>query len=331
MMNRNDEAEKKEYAPVALFVYDRADKARNCISSLIKNKECIYTDFFIFSDGPKSENSQKAVNDVRNYLDEIDNYLFRSVKIVKSSVNKGLANSIIDGVTNVLDSYEKVIVLEDDLVVSPFFLEYMNKALDFYQDNKKVGAISGYTYPLRSLSNCKNDVYALRKGDCWGWATWKERWNNASWQVFPRKKYVNNIRIRNQFEKLEAGWDAIMIAYFKGDNSSWAIRWVYYLMKSKYYTIYPTRSYVSNEGCDGSGTHCIKEKRYSYDLDDININEDILFIDEINEDKKLAREASVYTRSFFPIYLLYRIKIVLESWYIFNIKKRFNDTDFSKV
>ena len=134
------------YAPVAMFVYNRADHFKETYEALAKCEEAKYTDLIVFSDGAKNEKSAEGVEAVRSFANEIKNKNdFKTVKVVESPQNKGLAKSIIEGVTKVLNEYGKIIVLEDDCVCSPYFLGYMNKCLDGYENNKKIGAVSGNT------------------------------------------------------------------------------------------------------------------------------------------------------------------------------------------
>jgi len=114
-------------APVILFTYNRPNHIKRNIESLLKNKEAGQSDLFVFSDAPKKEEDKLKVEQVREYLSTITQ--FQSVTIVKREFNYGLGKNIIDGVTEIVATYGKVIVLEDDLVVSPYFLEYMNEGL----------------------------------------------------------------------------------------------------------------------------------------------------------------------------------------------------------
>lgn len=136
-------------APVLIFVYARPEHTRRTIESLAYNYQADDTDVFIFSDAPKNEKAIKNVTLVRDYIDTLpDKKLFKSVKIIKSEFNKGLANSIISGVNEIIELTQQVIVLEDDLITSPDFLSYMNDALKFYENDKKIWSVSGYTFNL---------------------------------------------------------------------------------------------------------------------------------------------------------------------------------------
>ena len=159
------------FRSICLFTYNRAFETRQTIEALKLNFLAPFSQLFIFSDGPKNESDAEKVGEVRNYIRSIDG--FKTVEIIESTINKGLANSIIEGVTQIIDKYEKVIVLEDDLVTTPNFLDFMNQALCFYNGKNNIFSISGFTMDLPSLAACKQDFYFSQRVSSWGWATWK--------------------------------------------------------------------------------------------------------------------------------------------------------------
>lgn len=253
-----------ELAPVALFAYKRKDKVKKCIQSIEQNDECKDSILFVFCDGYKNENDREQVEETKRYVRQYASVSkFKEVHIVESERNKGLATSIIDGVTSVVNSYGKIIVIEDDLILSKYCLKYLNGSLEHYKDCRDIGAISAYIYPLKSLETYKNDVFLMHKGECWGWATWSDRWNNAEWADMDYNDYLLDWKRRTQFEKLEAYFDNMMCAQAKGEIDSWAIRWMYYLFREKKLTVYPKYSLVYNDGMDGSGAHCGETSKYT--------------------------------------------------------------------
>lgn len=246
-----------ENAPVIVFAYNRAEKLKKCIQSLEACTGVSETILYIICDGPKGDGYEK-VEEVRKYVDKyVSSSAFKNVVVEKRDKNVGLAGSVIDGVSRVLDKHGRVIVVEDDLVVDPQFLVFMNGALDYYDNKPEYGSVSAFSYPLKELKNYQEDVYATRKAECWGWGTWKDRWNNAVWNDTDFKSYLNDRKIRKRFESLEAGLDRLMVLQYQNKISSWAVRWIYYLYCNNKLTIYPKRSLVINEGFDGSGTHGI--------------------------------------------------------------------------
>ena len=164
-----------DYAPIIIFCYRR--NIENLISSLLKNQGSINSELFIFSDGYKSQVDKNDVLNLRKSLTKIVS--FKSVNIIKSEKNNGLANSIINGVKNVINKYGKAIILEDDLIVSPFFIDYMNDALNFYQYKKNIWSISGYTPSIPYLKDYKSEVYLSLRSSSWGWATWSDRFSKV--------------------------------------------------------------------------------------------------------------------------------------------------------
>ena len=158
-----------DLAPVILFVYNRLWHTKQTVEALRKNEHAMNTDLFIFSDAPKNNISAPAVEEVRKYIRGIGG--FRSVSIVERDENFGLSKSIVDGVTSLCNEFGRVIVLEDDLVTSPYFLNYMNEGLNIYRHEEDVISIHGYVYPL--VENLP-ETFFFRGTDCWGWATGKE-------------------------------------------------------------------------------------------------------------------------------------------------------------
>lgn len=238
-------------APVAFFVYTRLDHARQTAEALQRNVLAPQTDLFVFSDAPKNPQAEVQVRAVRNYVRTIDG--FRSVTLVERERNFGLAASIRDGVTRICNERGRVIVLEDDLVTSPYFLTYMNDALDFYTHEEQVIAIHGYMYPVAAALP---ETFFLRDPGCWGWATWKR-----GWDLFNADGAGQLSTVREQGRETEFNLDGsynytgMLEGQIAGRNQSWAILWYATAFLLDKVTLYPSRSLVSNIGFDGSGTH----------------------------------------------------------------------------
>ena len=113
------------FAPIALFVYNRPNHTARTLKFLQQNELATESRLFIFSDAAKTEGDQKLVDEVRSLIKDTDG--FKSVEIVERKDNMGLANSIIAGVTKLVNTYGKVIVFEDDLISSPYTLTYFNE------------------------------------------------------------------------------------------------------------------------------------------------------------------------------------------------------------
>ena len=281
-------------APVVVFVYNREDKARKTLESLNNNYLAKDTELFIFSDGPKNEIDAKKVDIVREYINDFSSYSnFKKIEIIESEKNKGLAKSIISGVTKIIREYKRVIVIEDDLVCTNNLLNFMNDSLNFYQSDKRIWSISGYTYPLEALDNYCHDIYYTYRGCSWGWATWEDRWNTVNWDMdyFPMLLFHPSkiLKLRR------AGSDLHQMLYYQyvGKVDSWAVRWVYNQTQQDKYTVYPKYSFIYNIGLDGSGTHKVGDGNdnysnlvgHEYKLENVDINKYVNkeFLNKYNE------------------------------------------------
>lgn len=254
-------------APVVLFAYNRPNHLQLTIESLKKNDLASATDVIIYADAAKSSEHLEAVELVRQYIRTVDG--FKSVTLIERDENWGLARSVIDGVTTTINHYGRVIVLEDDLVTSPYFLRYMNEGLDFYVDNQDVASIHGYVYPIAGLSH----TFLLRGADCWGWATWKDRW-----QLFEPdgRKLLTDLSERKLLKEFDFNgaysFSGMLKAQINGLNNSWAIRWHASMFLLNKLTLYPGKSLVRNIGNDGTGIHCENTEFYSGEVTDTAVD-----------------------------------------------------------
>ncbi len=248
--------------PIALFTYARVDHTRRTVESLVCNSEASDHDLIVFSDAARTPETQPAVEEVRHYLATIGG--FRSVTVHYRQHNLGLANSIIDGVTQVLAEHDRIIVLEDDLVSSPHFLKYMTEALGKYADDERVISVHGYVYPVAQVLP---EAFFLQGADCWGWATWRRgwRWFNPDGQALldqlKREDLLNAFDLNGAY-----GYSKMLAAQIKGGNDSWAVRWHASAFLAGKLTLYPGRSLVHNIGNDHSGTHCGDDMSYYAEL-----------------------------------------------------------------
>jgi hypothetical protein len=258
------------YAPIALFVYARPEHTHLTVQALQKNTLATQSDLFIFSDAAKSDSQKKAVEQVRDYVHKITG--FKSITIIEQKKNKGLANSIIDGVSAICEQHGKVIVLEDDLETSPYFLDYMNKALLRYENDTKVMQISGHMFDVDI--NCTEDAFFLPFATSWGWATWANRWSlfdeNCSGyhQLKNDKRAIKLFNLNNSYPYFK-----MLEAQIAGKIDSWAIRWNLTVFLRKGLVLFPSSSLVSNHGFDGSGVHCRYNKSNAATINIIEIND----------------------------------------------------------
>lgn len=250
-------------APLIIFVYARPEHTKKTIESLANNYYADETEVYIYSDAAKNEKAMLQVELVREYIDSlIQRKLFKSLKIIKSESNKGLANSVISGVTEIVGKYGKVIVVEDDLVSAPDFLQYMNKALDYFEMSRRIWSISGYTFKIKFPKDYKWDMYLSFRGASWGWATWKDRWNKVDWEVTDYQDFSKNIKLRQRFNRGGRDMSNMLDSQMQGKIDSWAIRWCYSQSKLDMLTVYPVISRIRNIGLDGSGTHSGTTSKY---------------------------------------------------------------------
>lgn len=238
-------------SPIVIFTYRRnIDKL---IDSLLKNNLAKESELFIFSDGYKSEKDKADVLEVRENLKNITG--FKKVDIKESSTNKGLATSVIEGTSSTLQKYGKVIVLEDDLVVVDNFLNYMNEALEYYKNDKKIWSISGYTPDLKCLESYNKDIYLSVRANSWGWATWSDRWEKIDWEIKDWPEFTKDIKAIEKFNLGGNDMFTMLKMQMLGKIDSWAIRWCYNQFHYNSYTVYPTKSKLCNDGFDNIGTH----------------------------------------------------------------------------
>ena len=240
-------------APIALFVYNRPDHTRQTITALQANAFARESDLFIYSDAPKDEVANAQVHSVRRYIKNIDG--FRSVTVIERERNWGVDPSIIDGVTTLCDRYGRVIVLEDDLVTSPWFLTYMNRGLALYEGDERVMQISGFMFPLRAFQ--ENTACFLPYSTCWGWATWKASWTRFDPSASGFNILKSDSKKRAAFN-LNGAYDYfdLLRQYFDKKNDAWDIRWYLSVFLNNGLSLFPQKSLVRNIGFDGSGVHC---------------------------------------------------------------------------
>lgn len=240
------------YAPIALFVYNRPWHTQQTVEALKNNELAAESDLYIFSDAAKKPDAVAAVNEVRDYIKSITG--FKSVSIIERDKNWGLANSIIDGVTRLCNELGRVIVLEDDLVTSPYFLEYMNTALERYQNDEKVMQISGHMFPIEV--SVETDAVFLPMTTSWGWATWQRAWQYFDPIASGYEALKRDSKLRHRFN-LDGAYNyyGMLGRQLQGKIDSWAIRWHLSVFIRGGITLFPVKTMVENIGFDGSGTH----------------------------------------------------------------------------
>lgn len=246
-------------APIALFCFKRSVHLARALEALRANTLAFESTLYVFCDGPRNSEDLVAVEEVRQVARSA--YGFGRIEVRCSDVNLGLAKSIISGVSEVIERHGRVIVLEDDLVTSPFFLTYMNEALAMYENVEAVASIHGYLYPI---STPLPETFFLRGADCWGWATWQRAWS----QFEPDgAKLLRRLVESGQGDAFDLGgaypYQRMLEDQIAGRNDSWAIRWHASVFLNGGLTLYPGRSLVVNIGLDSSGTHSRKTTSFT--------------------------------------------------------------------
>jgi len=276
-----------QLAPIIIFAYNRLDSLLRTIQYLLKNEDVESADLIIYSDSWKNEVDRDGVLTVRNYLQTVKG--FKSVTIIEREENYGLAKNIIEGVTEVINKHGRVIVLEDDLLTSENFLSYMNQALDFYENNSEIFAISGYTGKLPSLPDMKDDVYLSYRPSSWGWGTWKNQWDNIDWDVVDFTAFIKNKTEVRKFNRGGIDMARMLRHCVEGKNHSWAIRWSYAMFKQDKFCVYPKVSKIQNIGFGDGATNCKGIDIYQTDLDKTK-NETFKFVQNIKINHAVVKE-----------------------------------------
>ena len=297
-----------DYAPIVLFVYNRLDHTKETLKALKLNRLASKSDLFIFCDGAKKEYDEKVV-EVQEYCKSVDG--FKSVTVNIRNENAGLAKSIIEGVSKVVQEHKKVIVLEDDIVTSPTFLTFMNQSLDFYQNKDEVWHISGWNYPIENKD--LDDVFFWRVMNCWGWATWADRWSyfdknpNQLINSWSKKQ-------KHHFDLDGSGvfWNQVK-KNANGKLNTWAIFWYATIYEHQGYCLNPAKTYVNNIGEDGSGENCVIKKENN--KTPLNIFETTSFPTKVQESELAVTKIKEYYRDargniFTRAYLHYRTRVL---------------------
>jgi len=257
---------------------------------LRQNPLAAQSQLYVFSDGPKTAADAPAVAEVRSFLETLSG--FAQIEVEASAENRGLAQSVIRGVTGVLQIHGRAIVLEDDLRFSSDFLQFMNAALDTYASRPDVFSVSGYRYPMVLPPDYASDVLLLPRASSWGWGTWLDRWETVDWEMTYFEKLAKNPAARQPL--LRGGDDLwpMLQKQHRGAISSWAVRWSYAHAAQGAYCLHPTQSKVQNTGADGSGTHSGNTRRY-----DVGLSENSTYPDpRIQPDPRLEAALQSYFR-----------------------------------
>ena len=267
---------------ISLFVYNRPEHTYEVLKGLQRNN---ISKLYVFSDGIKNKEDKKLIGKVRNLIDSID---CCDTVIIKNKENKGLANSIVDGINYVLERHERIIVLEDDCIPSDDFIAFMEKCFDKYENNKKVMNVTGYSLPITVPENYSYDIYFSYRSSSWGWGTWKRAWKYFNRNKSILKEIEKSSNLRKKINR--AGEDLIPMLknQIEGKLDSWAVFWSINIIKNDGVCINPVKSKIQNIGHDGTGTHCITNDRYKVkivkeDINSLNFPKEIIMGGKIME------------------------------------------------
>lgn len=283
-------------APICIFAYNRPMHLQRTIDALKSNRLASQSDLIIYSDGSKTLDDIAAIQEVRSICRAVSG--FKSLKIVERPSNLGLSGSVISGVTETCEAFGRVIVLEDDLVVSSAFLDYMNAALQIYEQDESVFSIHGYVFPVKTRLP---ETFFLLGADCWGWATWSRAWRqfeadgNELLQKLARQRLLRRFDFNGAYD-----YTGMLRRQIAGEINSWAIRWQASALLKGGLTLYPGRSLVKNIGFDESGTHGYATGDY-----DVEISHELVQVKRIPlcEDAIAFKAFEQYYRSMRPFIL----------------------------
>lgn len=310
-----------DYTPIAIFAYNRPHYLEQTLKSLNTNMELRFSDVYIFCDGPRNINDEEELNLLSHVREIAKNFKgSNSIVVYENEINKGLGKSIVEGVSNLLARFDSIIVLEDDLEVSPFFLDYMNKSLEKYKEEKSVLSISGYTYPFKELSNYDFDTYLLKSADCLGWGTWSDRWNLYKSDA---NYYLNRIRNIDISEfNFDNNYDfySLLQKTSIGKSNSWAIKWYATAFIHDMLSLYPTKSLVRHIGNLGENIKADNSDFLGWEINEqMKVNcSDIDIIENFDLRKGLVNHFYKYKRTRITIS---SIKYAYRRLIIYNLKR----------
>ena len=293
-------------APIVLFVYNRPDHTQQTLDTLAKNDLAQDSVLYVFCDGAKPNSSQNQLEKIAETREIIKSEKqkiiegkgnFKELIIKEQTQNIGLADSIVGGVSQVIEKYGKVIVLEDDIVTSKGFLKFMNESLDIYENEEKVTHISGYMYPINFESiNSEEQTFFYPSTSCWGWATWQRAWKHFNPNT---EELLNQLQEKKQLKKFNLD-NTYRFSYqltlnIEGKIRTWAIKWYASSFLQNGLALHPKKSLVQNIGSDNTGDNSPKTNYFWHDQLAENVEVKAI---SIQEDKQILELIKAYYRSF---------------------------------
>jgi len=296
----------KGLAPLGVSTYKRLEHLKRCVESLKRNALATQTDVYFFSDAPKS-GDEEAVAELRQYLKTISG--FKTVHVVEREYNNRVTNNR-SGMRLLLDKYDRIIFLEEDVVVAPKFLSYMNHALDKYRDNPRIFSITGYCPPIQLPDSYEHSVFFLRRFNAWGFGIWKDRFEKIDY--IDREAYLSLIDNRTTLKDfIENGGEDILGMLrldTEGAMDALDVKAMYAQFINNQYTVYPRQSLTRNIGMDGSGTHCPRNNKF-----DVTLWENVEYFDlpEFHVDQQILKSHRRFRKPRPRVQWSERIKIFL--------------------
>lgn len=315
-------------APIIVFCYNRPWHVEQTLEALSRNELSDQSILYIYCDGPKTDASAEQLQKIAEVRQVVRKRQWcKEVRIVEAEENKGLANSIISGVTEVINRYNRVIVLEDDLITSRYFLTYMNHSLDFYENYESVFSIGGYNFPEFKMplpNDYSYDNYTCLRVCSWGWGTWKNRWVKVEWSMDKFQICKADVNMLDALCRLGDDYIPMMHQQENKLIDSWAVRFGFAHFVNHAVVMLPCNSYVKNIGFDGSGIHCGNDSQSC----DVNLSlsvENPKLLTILYEDKRIINAFyNYYSRTKRPLwqktinYICRKLGLSLP----FTIKKR---------
>ena len=294
-------------APIVLFAYNRPEHARQTLESLSRCDGAKESKLFIYCDGPKQPKDEKAVEQVRKI---VNSYTWcGEVQVIEKNVNLGLANSIIQGVTEIINGYGRIIVLEDDLLLSPQFLNFMNDALDNYSEIQEVMHVSGYMFPVRGKLP---ETFFYRATSCWGWATWKRAWDKFELDAKKLLAKFKDEKQRWEFDiRGTMNYYKMLHGQARNNKDAWAARWYASVFFNNGLCLHPGTSLVNNIGHDNTGLHCRLTDIYNVEVSKERV---LHFTKDIKESELAIILMSDFYRSLnlpFSVQVLNKLKQII--------------------
>jgi hypothetical protein len=293
---------------IALFAYNRPEHTRKTLKALEACEGASELTLYVFADGARSDVDRPKVVEVREVIQSLE--WAGGLELHLSDTNKGLANSIIHGVTHVLHQHDAIIVLEDDIVLAPNAVHYFESALHRYVDYPAVGSVSGFAHPhkrLRIPHSYPYDTYFLVRNSSWGWATWKDRWEKVQWSMDCWESQRDDTYFVESLRAVGPDLPRMLDQQLHGQVDSWAVRFTLHHFLNGLVSLVPVKSYVENIGMDGSGTHTGKTAVYKNDLtQSVDVP---TFPAHIGVDSDISqRFARLYGKPFLLVRVLRRLK-----------------------